>query len=446
MTAARLRPPLQAFLSPPFVSRDVTPATPFAFYTMSDFPLGGATVLLRLDVNAPINPLDGSFLDDTRVRGHLATLRELAGSKVVVLAHQSKAGKEDYTPLKEHARVIGNLTRRPTKYVDDLFGSHAIGEIRSMKDGEIIVLENTRFYAEEELLAGKPFDAQARCHLVRRLTPEVDYFVNDAYAASHRSQPSLVGFTRVLPSMGGRLLEKEIAAIERALHSGTHPAVAVLGGAKVDDSIAVMKNMLKNGSIDTVLTGGVVANIALLASGVKLGEASEAYLDKDVPKWRELVEQTQKVMKERPGAVRAPTDVVVNTGGHRVGLKLDALPSPDPIFDIGLDTMTEYARVLREAKVIVANGPMGVFEIEEFAVGTRGVLEAIAASKALKVVGGGHTAALITQFGLGGRIDHVSTGGGALISHLGGQPMPVIEALKESKKLHLDGKIRHRRA
>lgn len=413
---------------------------------MSDFPLGGATVLLRLDVNSPINPIDGSFLDDTRVREHLPTLRELAGAKVVVLAHQSKAGKEDYTTLREHARNIGNLVRRPTKYVDDLFGSHATSEIRAMKDGDIIVLENTRFYAEEELLAGKSFDAQAKAHIVRKLAPEVDYFINDAYAAAHRSQPTLVGFTRALPSMGGRLVEKEMAAIQRALHSGEHPAVAVLGGAKVDDSVRVMKNMVLSGSIDTVLTGGVVANIALIAAGVKLGPASEAYLEKEIPTWRMLVADTEKIMKEKPGAVKVPTDVVVNTNGHRVGIKAAALPSPDPIFDIGLDTMTEYARILQAAKVIVANGPMGVFELEEFAVGTRGVMNAIARSSAYKVVGGGHTAALVTQMGMANRVDHVSTGGGALISHLGGEPMPVLQALEESKKLHLDGKIKHRRA
>ena len=413
---------------------------------MSDFPLGGATVLVRLDVNSPINPIDGSFLDDTRVREHLPTLRELGGSKVVVLAHQSKAGKEDYTTLREHARVIGNLVRRPTKYVDDLFGSHAVNEIRAMKDGEIIVLENTRFYAEEELLAGKPFDAQAKAHIVRRLAGEVDYFINDAYAASHRSQPTLVGFTRAVPSMGGRLVEKEMAAVQRAMHGGEHPAVAVLGGAKVDDSIRVMKNMLTSGSIDTILTGGVVANIALAAAGVKLGAASEAYLEKEIPTWRDLVAETSALMKAKPGAVRLPTDVVLNTKGHRIGVKVTSLPSPDPIFDIGLDTMTEYSRVLLGAKVIVANGPMGVFELEEFAVGTRGIMDAIARSSAYKVVGGGHTAALVTQLGMANKVNHVSTGGGALISHLGGESMPVLQALAESKKLHLDGKIKHRRA
>jgi phosphoglycerate kinase len=413
---------------------------------MADFPLGGATILLRLDVNSPINPLNGSFLDDTRVREHLTTLRELAGAKVVVLAHQSKAGKEDYTSLKEHARAIQTLTRRPTKFVDDLFGSHAISEIRAMTDGEIIVLENTRFYAEEELLAGKPFDAQAKSHIVRKLAPEVDYFINDAYAAAHRSQPTLVGFTRALPSMAGRLIEKEIAALNRALRSGQHPAVAVLGGAKVDDSIDVMEAMVKNGSVDTVLTGGVVANIALLASGANLGKGSIAYLDKEVPNWKDLVARAGAIMKAKPGAVRAPSDVVVNRAGRRVGLQVKSLPDPDPIFDIGLDTMIEYSRALLGAKVIVANGPMGVFEVEEFAVGTRGVMEAIARSSAYKVVGGGHTAALVTQLGMSSKIDHVSTGGGALISHLGGKPMPVLDALAESKKLHLEGKIKHRRA
>lgn len=445
MKPARRASP-NAFLSLPRVSRDVTPGPPLPFYTMADFPLGGATVLLRLDVNSPLNPIDGTFLDNTRVREHLPTLKELAGSKVVVMAHQSRAGKGDFTSLREHARAIQTLTRRPTKYVDDLFGSHALNEIRTMTDGDIVVLENTRFYAEEELLAGKSFDSQAKTHLVRKLAAEVDYFINDAYAAAHRSQPSLVGFTRALPSMAGRLVEKEIAAIDRALHSGSHPAVAVLGGAKVDDSIDVMDAMVKKGSIDTVLTGGVVANIALIAAGAELGKGSMAYLEREVPLWKELAERTRSIMKGKPGVVRVPSDVVVNRGGHRVGLHVHSLPDPDAIFDIGLDTMIEYSRTLLGARVIVANGPMGVFEIEEFAIGTRGIMDAIARSSAYKVVGGGHTAALVAQLGISSRIDHVSTGGGALISHLGGKPMPVLDALAESKKLHLEGKIKHRRA
>jgi phosphoglycerate kinase len=413
---------------------------------MDDFPLGGATVLLRLDINSPINPVDGTFLDDTRVQAHLQTLRELAGSKVVVLAHQSRPGKADFTTMREHARNISVLLRRPTKYVDDLFGSTAVARIRAMADGEVIVLENTRFYSEEEALAGKSIDAQANSHIVRKLTPEADYFINDAYAASHRDQPTLVGFTRTMPSMAGRLMEREVQAVARSLNPSERPAVAVLGGAKVDDSIDVMEHMLARKAIDAVLTGGVVANIALLASGVDVGQGSRAFIERELPDWKGLVERTRKAMQAHPGVVRVPHDVVVNEGGQRVGIKVDALPNANPIFDIGLDTMTEYRHMLAMAKVIVANGPMGVFEVEQFAVGTRGIMDAIADSSAYKVIGGGHTAALVTQLGMADRVDHVSTGGGALIQHLSGKPMPVIEALKESKRLHLEGKIAHRRA
>ena len=423
----------------------MTAPAPLPFYTMDDFPLGGATVLLRLDINSPINPVDGTFLDDTRVQAHLQTLRELAHSKVVVLAHQSRPGKADFTTMREHARTISVLLRRPTKYVDDLFGSQAVSKVREMADGDVVVLENTRFYAEEEALAGKPLEAQANSHIVRRLAPEADYFVNDAYAASHRVQPTLVGFTRAMPSMAGRLMEREVEAVTRALSPKERPAVAVLGGAKVDDSIDVMENMLARGSVDTVLTGGVVANIALIASGVDVGEGSRSFIEKELDNGGALVERTRKAIEAHPGAVRVPTDVAVNDSGQRVGLPVASLPSAHPIFDIGLDTMTEYRRILGGAKVIVANGPMGVFEVEQFSVGTRGILEAIGASDAYKVVGGGHTAALVAQLGLADRVDHISTGGGALIQHLSGKPMPVIEALKESKRLHLEGKIKHRR-
>lgn len=419
---------------------------PLPFYTMDDFPLGGATVLVRLDINSPINPVDGTFLDDTRLQAHLQTLRELAHSKTVVLAHQSRPGKADYTTLREHARNIMVLLRRPTKYVDDLFGSQAISKIRSMADGEVLVLENTRFFAEEEALAGKPLDIQANSHIVRKLSPEADYYINDAYAASHRLQPTLVGFTRTMPSMAGRLMEKEVRAVRRALNPKNRPAVAVLGGAKVDDSIDVMENMLARGSVDAVLTGGVVANVALMAQGVDIGQGSRSFIERELDNGGDLIDRTRKAMEAHPGVVHVPTDVVVNDNGQRIGLQVDQLPNANPIFDIGLDTMTAYRKVLAGAKVIVANGPMGVFEVEQFAVGTKGIMDAIGKAEAFKVIGGGHTAALVSQLGLSDRVNHVSTGGGALIQHLSGKPLPVLEALKESKQLHLDGKIKHRRA
>lgn len=418
---------------------------PLPFYTMDDFPLGGATVLVRLDINSPLNPVDGTFLDDTRVQAHVQTLKELAHSKVVVLAHQSRPGKADYTTMREHARTLSVLLRRPTKYVDDLFGSQAISKVRGMSDGEVLVLENTRFYAEEEALAGKPIEVQSKSHIVGKLSPEADYFINDAYAASHRIQPTIVGFTRTMPSMAGRLMEREVEAVRRALDPRERPSVAVLGGAKVDDSIDVMENMLARGSVDAVLTGGVVAHVALLAKGVDIGEGSRNFVERELDNGGDLVERTRKAMEAHPGVIHTPTDVVVNEGGQRIGLKVEELPNANPIFDIGLDTMTAYRKVIDAAKVIVANGPMGVFEIEQFAVGTKGIMDAIGEAKAFKVIGGGHTAALVSQLGLTKRVNHVSTGGGALIQHLSGKPLPAIEALKESKRLHLDGKIKHRR-
>ena len=176
--------------------------------TLDDVDLRGRTIIVRVDINSPVNPTDGSFLDITRFRSSLPTLRELAASKLVVLAHQSRPGKADYITMREHARVMGRLLKRPVKYVDDLIGSRAQREIRTMEVGEVLVLENTRMYAEEVALKGKSIPELGRTHMVRNLANAADAFVTDAFAAAHRSQPSLVGFAERLPCLVGRLFQK----------------------------------------------------------------------------------------------------------------------------------------------------------------------------------------------------------------------------------------------
>jgi phosphoglycerate kinase len=401
---------------------------------MDDFDLSGRTVLLRVDINSPVDPATGQLLNDARIREHLTTIRELHHSKVVLLAHQSRPGKDDFTTLEAHAERIAALLARPVRYVSSLFGKPAIDAIESMQIGDVLVLENTRFYAEEEALADAKLEKMAKTHIVRRLAPHADYFVLDAFAAAHRAQPSLVGFCEVLPSMAGRVMERELAMLTRAVQDPARPKVAHLGGVKADDSIAVAKHMLERDIVDTVLTSGGVGNLFLEASGVDPGEPTREFLRRELEDYDRLRSQCKELLHTYSRRILLPTDVVLNDNGERRPVSIGSLPAKLLVYDIGLDTIARYVDVIHRAKTIFFNGPAGVFELEPFSVGTREVLTAVAESDGLSVVGGGHTVAAVEQFGLQDRIDHVSTGGGALINFLAGKELPLVSALRHSYK------------
>jgi len=405
------------------------------FFTMSDFSLAGKTVIVRVDFNSPINPETGEFLDDTRVRSHLPTIQELRHAKVVILAHQSRPGKSDYTPLAQHAKVAAKLLNRDVKYVDDLMGSKAKDAIRGLKEGEAVLLENTRFYAEEVSMDDWPFEKQAKARIVKGLAPLAQYFINDAFAAAHRGQPTLTGFTNLMPCAAGRLMEREIVCLGKALQSKEKPRVVVLGGAKFDDSIAMADNMLHHGLADKILTGGVVSNFYMHAAGIDVGAQALDFLKKEAgDKYEDLMTKARHHMKEFRDSIVIPTDVAVNVEGKRKEIKVTELPSKYVISDVGVDTIVNYSKELAKAATVIVNGPMGIFEVDEFATGTEEVFKAVSECKGYKVVGGGHTSATFENMGLAKKVDHVSSGGGACLTFLAGGAMPGIEALVVNKK------------
>ncbi|HEX7468005.1 MAG TPA: phosphoglycerate kinase, partial [Methanobacterium sp.] len=265
------------------------------FCTIDDFDLDNKTVLVRVDINSPVDPATGLILDDTRIRLHAGTIGELSnkGAKTVVLAHQSRPGKKDFTTLKLHAESLAKILNHKVKYVDDIFGSNARTAISRMKRRDIILLENVRFYSEE-ILKRDP-KLQSETHMVQKLSPLADYFINDAFAAAHRSQPSLVGFAFILPSAAGRVMERELKALYNALNNVKKPCIFILGGVKVDDSIMVMENVLKNGSADYILTTGLVANIFLWASGVNIGMYNKNFIERKG--YCNFVKKSKKLLK-----------------------------------------------------------------------------------------------------------------------------------------------------
>jgi phosphoglycerate kinase len=402
------------------------------FYTLDDFDFRDKRVLLRVDINSPIDPITHEILDDTRMKAIIPSIEGLDGSKLIILAHQSKPGKSDFTTLQKHASKLSEVIGRRVKYIDSLFDNKALAAIKDMLSKDILLLENTRFYSEDVALKNKTPEIQARSHLVTRLSSVTDYYVCDAFAAAHRSQPTLVGFAETLPAIAGRLMESELLTLSSLL-TKDGGLTAILGGAKVDDSIGVLDYMLENNMLSEALTGGVVGNIFLKAQGYELGEPNEAFIEKEVPEHNKLIENAKKLLEKYPDKISVPNDVSLYDNGQRSGIPVEWLPTELPIYDIGLETTVEYIHKISQAKRIMLNGPMGVFELEEFEFGTKQVLVAMAEAEGFTVVGGGHTAAAVEKYGLKDEMNHVSTGGGALINFLTGKELPVVEALKRSK-------------
>lgn len=401
------------------------------FNTIDDFDVEDKTVLVRIDVNSPVDPVSGLILDDTRLRLHSQTIKELSnkGAKVVILAHQSRPGKDDFTTLKQHANQLSKILNLEVKYVDALFSSSAKEAIVDLRPSDILLLENARFFSEETL-SRSPLE-QSKTIFVKSLTPFIDLFVNDAFAAAHRSQTSLVGFTVNTPSAAGRVMEKELNVIQDALDNVVHPCVFLLGGMKPDDSLEVIDNVLGNGTANQVLTTGIVGNIVLWAAGYDINEVNRAFIESRG--YKDMVEKAKELLdKYGDEKILYPVDVAIEKDGARVDVGVDEIPDYS-IFDIGVNTISEYAKIIRESEMIFANGPAGVFENPDFAIGTEDLINAIASSKGFSLIGGGHIAAATNGAGLADKMDHVSSGGGACISMLAGKPLAAVEALKKSK-------------
>jgi len=404
------------------------------YKTLDDFDVKNKVVLVRVDFNSEIDPQTKKVTSDVRIRAHAeSTLKELAekGAKTVVLAHQGRKGDPDYTPLKEHAAILGKILKCPVKYVEDVFGEKAKTAIKNLKGGEILVLENVRSW-DGETKSGTP-EQHSRTELVQNLAPLADLFVNDAFAAAHRGHVSMVGFTAVLPSAAGRIMERELKSLSKALEKPEKPSVYVMGGAKADDSLEISKYVLGNGIADYVLVGGVTSQLFLAAKGVNLGKKNMDFLAKK--ELTDLIPGIKELMVQYGDKVVVPVDVALDVNGKRKEISVSKLPTECSIFDIGAKTVDNYSRIILNAKSIVVSGPMGVYENKEFNYGTKKVLEAIANSKAFSLAGGGNTIAAIQEYGLTKKIGYISTAGGALIEFLMGKKLPGVVALETATKI-----------
>ncbi|MCW4035392.1 MAG: phosphoglycerate kinase [Candidatus Bathyarchaeota archaeon] len=401
------------------------------FLTIDDFDLNNKTVLVRVDFNSPLDPNTKQIINDKRIRAHAQeTISELVkkGAKTVVLAHQGRPGDADFINLEQHAKLLGKALNMPVKYVDDVYGPDAQNAIKALASGEVLVLGNVRGVSNEQS-KGTP-EEHSKTEFVKNLAPLADVFINDAFAAAHRAHVSMVGFTAVLPSAAGRIMEKELKALGKVLESPEKPSVFVIGGAKGDDSLDISNYVLKNDIADQVLAGGVIGHIFLVAKGVDLGEGNMKFLEKKDLMC--LVPGIKELMNKYPGAIVTPIDLAMDVDGKRKEIDIENLPTDNSIFDIGTKTANMFGDIIRKAKTIVVSGPVGVFENPEFKAGSQIVLQAVAESEGFSLVGGGHTVAAVEKLGLADKMSYVSTAGGALIEFLMGKQLPGVVALEKA--------------
>jgi phosphoglycerate kinase len=349
-------------------------------------------------------------------------LREFEDSKLVIMAHQSRPGKKDFTTLESHAKVLSRLFGRTIHYIDEIFSSRVIEEIEKSEKGEVLLLENVRFYSEEQLKRNS--EEHAESIMVSKLKNYFDLFVNDAFSASHRANASLIGFPPILPSVVGRLVEKEIGALSKALYS-KGSKIFILGGAKIKDSVKVMKNVLEKGIAEKVVLTGVVATYFLMLDGKNIGKNKKV-----VEENKENVDDKEmlKILKKHREKIILPVDFGVEIDGKRSDVSIDDLH--DKIMDIGINTISILSEVIPEYDVAVINGPAGVFEDERFGLGTFEVLKAVSNAQ-YSIVGGGHISSAAKMIGIHREMDHVSTGGGACIRFLSGEKLVALEVIRE---------------
>lgn len=388
--------------------------------TIRDVDVQGKRVLMRVDFNVPMQ--DGTITDDKRIRAALPTIKHAieAGGKVILMSHlgRPKGKPDDAFRLDPVAKRLSELLGQPVQKVDDCIGADVEQAVAKLEPGDVLLLENVRFYAQET--DNDPEFAKALAALG-------DIFVNDAFGTAHRAHASTTGVADYLPAVSGFLMEKELEFLGGAVEEPKRPFVAILGGAKVKDKIAVIESLLNK--VDTLIIGGGMAYTFLKAQGYEVGNS---LLD------GERLEFCRSIMakaEEKGVELLLPVDVVVAKeygpdAEHKV-VSSREMPADWEGLDIGPETAKRFSAAVKDAGTVVWNGPMGVFEFEAFAKGTLSVAQALADSSAVTIIGGGDSAAAVEQMGLADKMTHVSTGGGASLEFLEGKVLPGVAALDD---------------
>jgi len=387
--------------------------------TIADFAdaLRGKKVLMRVDFNVPLDKETGRITDDMRIRMAIPTIQFATqrGARVILMSHlgRPKGKRDERLSLRGPARRLGELLGEEVAFAADCVGPEVERLARELPEGRVLMLENVRFHAGDE---------ENDPDFARRLAAVGDLFVMDAFGTAHRAHASTAGVAQLLPACAGLLVEKEIEYLSRATQNPDHPYVALMGGAKVSDKIPVVENLLSK--VDSMLIGGAMAYTFLKAQGKSVGNS----LVED-----EMLEVARRFLESAAGKIMLPVDHICS-GKIAADITVSSFERDIPAGQIGLDigprTAELYENKIRKAKLVVWNGPLGYFELNPFAEGTARIARAMAESDAMTIVGGGETAEAVRKLGLQDRMTHVSTGGGASLKFLAGEPLPALAALQ----------------
>lgn len=381
--------------------------------------LKGKRVLLRVDINSPIK--NGKVHNDSRIRAHAMTVKELSdkGAMVIVIAHQGRMGEQDFTSLKEHASILEKYSKAKVSFIDDIIGQKAQEKIKSMKPGEVILLENVRYLKEET--AEKSAKEHSKSPLVKTLSALADFYVNDAFSCSHRAHASIVGFPYVMKSFAGSVTKSEVEGLEKIRSSGK--LCLVLGGSKPDDVLDFIKHLAPKAS--KILLGGMVGELFLYANGADLGKKNDLFREK----FSESLDEIKSVYKQHEEKFMLPVDFAVESNGLREEVAIDNVDGIP--LDIGTKTADIFHDAIMDSETVLMKGPMGAYENALFLHGSRNVIKSLEKATdngRFSIVCGGHTSSIAESFGF--QPSHVSLAGGAFIKYLATGKLVGIEAIK----------------
>ena len=398
------------------------------------FDYDAKTVLLRVDINSPIDPQTGLITNENRLQKSLPTIQKLlqGGAKLAIIAHQGDTlDYQNLCSMSEHAEKLTGYLGTQVDYIDDVCGPAAQDKVRSLQPGQAILLGNLRYLSEEistfENAVKLEPSEMLNTYLVRSLAPLIDIYVNDAFAAAHRNAPSMVAFQELKPTAAGDLLFDEVAALDKVMTAPEHPSVFILGGAKISDAFGMMKQVLESGTADKILSCGITGEIMLLANGYRLGDTKENFLkDRSLDVF---VADAENYLKEFGDKIEMPSDLAYEDNGARSEISIEDLPAEQMFMDIGAKTIAAYEKVIRGAGTLFVNGPPGVYENKLFENGTKAIWNAIAAADGYSVIGGGDTVTAATKYVDLGDISYVCTAGGAMVRYLSGNKLPLMVAM-----------------
>ncbi len=404
-----------------------------------EFDYENQRVLLRLDINSPIDPKTKKIVNENRMNKCLPTLKYLLDhrAKVAIIAHQGDTlDYQNLISLEEHAQKLSEKLGVKVEYIDDVCGPAAKEKVKSLQPGEVILLGNLRYLTEEVSTFEKAVkltpQEMVNTYLVRNLAPLFDFYINEAFSAAHRNAPSMVAFQELLPSAAGDLFFKEVEALNKVMEDPQKPCVFILGGAKISDAFGMMKQVLENGSADKILTCGITGQVMLIAAGYDIGKENRKFLkDRSLDVF---IEPAKEYLEKYPDKILYPVDLAYEKNGLREEIVIEQLPIHISTLDIGRKTMEEYQKVIASAGTLFMNGPPGVYENILFEYGTKEIAQVIAQSKGYSLIGGGDTVTAIGKYVNLEDINYVCTAGGAMVRYLSGVKLPLIEAMEKHGK------------